>query len=128
MAGTDIMPEEQITQMPAGAWKTKWSAIAVDPVVGDVGLSTGHGLEEDAKAEAMRRCARHGAQDCKASSYFNQCSALAWPALVGGSAASAGAGSLEAAKALALSSCAANGGGKCSIVAEQCANPVFEKY
>lgn len=132
VAGCAPMPGSGVDRTadttPRGKWKTTWSAIAIDSMVGDVGMATGYYREGEARREAIRRCELHGAKKCKAETFFNQCSVLAWPTTPGGNAVSAGAGSLELAKANALSECASSGGGKCDIVGEQCAEPVFDRF
>lgn len=124
----DAEPPERFDARPTGEWKTTWSAIAIDSVVGDVGVASGKFTEADAKNEALMRCKKHGATECQAISYHNQCAVIAWPMNVGGKAVTAGAATIEQASKLALSECTSNGGGNCNIVSAECSEPVFERF
>lgn len=124
----DTGSQDRTDARPAGEWKTTWSAIAIDSIVGDVGVSSGKLTEADAKSEALVRCKKHGASGCQATTFHNQCAVIAWPKNVGGKAVTAGAETIELASKLALAECAENGGGSCNIVNAECSTPVFQRF
>lgn len=124
----DSGSQSRTNTRPIGEWKTTWSAIAIDSIVGDVGISSGKFTEADARSEALMRCKKHGATECQATTFHNQCAVIAWPQNVGGKAVMIGAGTIELASKLALSECAANGGGSCNIVNAECSRPVFKRF
>ena len=124
----DTRSQNKTDVRPSGEWKTTWSAIAIDSIVGDVGVSSGKFTEADAKSEALMRCKKHGATECQATTFHNQCAVIAWPQNVGGKAVTVGAETIELASELALSECASNGGANCNIVNAECSRPVFKKF
>ena len=124
----DTGPQDGAEVRPTGEWKTTWLAIAIDPIVGDVGVSSGMLTEVDARYEALTRCRKHGATQCRATAFHNQCAVIAWPQTSGAKTVTAGAATIELASKVALSECASNGGGNCNIVSAECSRPVFKKF
>lgn len=113
---------------PLGKWETTWGAIAVDPVVGDMGTVVGKRSEREAKREAARLCAKHGAKQCEVTSYHNQCGVVAWPSAVGASVTTQSGPTIEVASQLALSECNSRAGANCRIVYSDCTKPNFNKF
>ena len=113
---------------PLGKWETTWGAIAVDPVVGDMGTAVGKRSEREAKREAARLCAKHGAKQCEVTSYHNQCGVVAWPSVVGASVTTQSGPTIEAASQLALSECNSRARANCRIVYSDCTKPNFKKF
>lgn len=112
---------------PVGRWKKTWGAIAVDPIVGDMGTTAGKFSEREAKREAITLCEKHGAKKCEVMSYHNQCGVVAWPDVKGAKVIMQGGPSIEVAGQLALTDCKAKAGSACRIVHSECSEPVLLK-
>jgi hypothetical protein len=99
---------------------------------GDIGVATGERSENDAKREALTRCANWGAKNCKfALAYSNQCVVIVKPMLggeiVAGTPIVQSGPSIEAASRLATDACVKkNGAEECKVIYSNCTEPVLE--
>jgi hypothetical protein len=115
--------------VPTGKWTSKWGAILVDSIVGDIGATDNELSESAAKRIARERCEKHGAKNCEvALIYANQCGVIAWPSVVDAKVISRAGTTIEVASEIALSECASISGAICKIVYSQCSMPVFDKF
>jgi hypothetical protein len=111
-------------------WALTWGAIALDETTGSVGATVGKYSKNDAKGEAMARCAESGVGDCKLQfAYKNQCAVIAWAAengnAIGGAASVQSGPSIADASERALASCSSRRGGEeCVVVYSDCTKPV----
>ncbi|WP_246193223.1 DUF4189 domain-containing protein [Pseudoxanthomonas yeongjuensis] len=118
-------------ERPQGHWKLTWGAIAMD-YSGDVGVTVGKFSENDAKRDALARCATWGAKKCKIEiTYNNQCAVIVKPMRDGeisaGTAVVQGGPSIEAATRLAMSTCGEkNETEECKVIYSDCTKPVLE--
>lgn len=116
---------------PQGNWRLTWGAIAMDPG-GDIGVVVGERSENDAKREALKRCANWGAKDCKfALAYNNQCAVIVKPMLGGeiiaGTPIVQSGPSIDATSRLATDACMKkNKAEECKVIYSNCTEPVLE--
>lgn len=116
---------------PQGHWRLTWGAIAMD-YSGDIGVAVGERSENDAKREALARCANWGAKNCKFTlSYNNQCAVIVKPMqngeVVAGAPIVQSGPSIEAATRLATSACVKkNDSEECKVIYSNCTKPVLE--
>jgi uncharacterized protein DUF4189 len=121
--------EPQIRYVPTGKWTSKWGAIMVDSIVGDIGATDDELSEDAARRTALERCEKHGAKNCEVTLvYSNQCGVIAWPSVTNAKVVSQASKTIEAASQAALSECANISGAACRIVHSNCSMPVFEKF
>ncbi|KAB7775451.1 DUF4189 domain-containing protein [Xanthomonas sp. LMG 12459] len=122
---------------PSGKWIKTWGAIAIGTVdsVPYYGVPTGAMSESEAKIQALARCAKKGAQNCKvALVYQNQCAVIVEPQINGqpnpdGFIQFAGGPTKEKAVETASEGCERrNPGATCKVIYQACSEPVFEKY
>ena len=116
---------------PTGRWIKTWGAIAESRSTQDAGASTGLRSQLEAEQEALRKCSSTGAADCAVSlAYRNQC--VAWVIPTGktgrGMSAVGRGGTPEMALIMAHSQCRNDVSGKCSVLYENCTQPVFEAF
>jgi hypothetical protein len=113
-----------------GRWIKTWGAIAGAASTGDMGASVGQITKREAISEALERCGKYGAKDCKIDmTYRNQCVAYADPAPGSKGVVSISvAGSKEDAASRVLDYCAQNGGGQCKVLYSDCSEPIFESF
>lgn len=125
----NAQPSQAATTEPR--WQLTWGAIAIDLSTGDVGTSVGKPTRKKAEREALARCAKHGASECKKLlfAYENQCAVVAWPDVPGQgtNVITQGGPSIEIASGLALRSCEGDSGtGRgCRIIYSECTEPVL---
>ena len=116
---------------PQGHWKLTWGAIAMDHS-GDIGVTVGKFSENDAKRDALVRCATWGAKNCKVElAYYHQCAVIVKPLRDGeisaGTVVVQGGPSIETATQLAITACRIkNGTEECKVIYSDCSKPVLE--
>lgn len=121
--------DPQIRYVPTGKWISKWVAVAVDSIVGDIGAAAGSLSKREARRLALQRCRIHGAKKCEVlASYSNQCIALAWPTVLGVKVITGAGVAREAATASAISDCQTAAGAPCKIGYSDCSVQVFESF
>ncbi|WP_317850499.1 DUF4189 domain-containing protein [Stenotrophomonas indicatrix] len=116
---------------PTGKWHSTWGSIAFSSSTSAAGVATGRYSQEDAEAEAKRKCGSEGAADCKLLlTYTNHCAVWVVPSTFGSGSRSgvAGGETLRLAKKSAEQQCVDSKGGKCSVFYSDCTKPEFEKY
>jgi uncharacterized protein DUF4189 len=116
---------------PQGHWRPTWGAIAMDQS-GDVGVTVGKLSEDDARREALARCANWGAKNCKVElAYYHQCAVIVKPMreseIVAGMAVVQGGPSIEETTQFATSTCMTkNGTNECKVIYADCTKPILE--
>jgi hypothetical protein len=122
---------------PSGKWTKTWGAIAMGSIGSTpyYGVPTGAMSESEAKQQALARCAKRGAQNCKvAITYKNQCVAISEPQVNGkpnpeGLIAFFRGPYKEMASDEAMSRCQRNNPGvQCKTIYQECSEPIFERY
>lgn len=116
---------------PQGHWRLTWGAIAMDQS-GDVGVTVGKFSENDARHEALARCATWGAKNCKVElAYHHQCAVIVKPMrggeIVAGMAVVQGGESIDETSKFATSTCMTkNKTAECKVIYADCAKPILE--
>ncbi|WP_405052881.1 DUF4189 domain-containing protein [Stenotrophomonas maltophilia] len=97
---------------------------------GDLEASVGQRTKREAISDALERCGKYGAKDCKIdTSNKNQCVAYADTAPGSkGIVSISVAGSEEDTASRVLDYCARNGGGQCKVLYSDFSEPVFESF
>jgi len=122
---------------PAGEWLRTWGAIAVGVIdsIPRYGVPVGLPSEDAAKKEAMLRCERSGAQNCRiATTFRNQCASIGEPQINGaispdGLIQFSREPSKQEAITKALKSCQEkNPGAECKVIYTACSEQVFRRY
>ncbi|KAB7761920.1 MULTISPECIES: DUF4189 domain-containing protein [Xanthomonas] len=122
---------------PSGKWIKTWGAIAIGTVdsVPYYGVPTGAMSESEAKSQALARCAKKGAQNCKVVLvYKNQCAAIVEPQINGrpnpdGFIQFSNGPTKEKVVGTASEGCERkNPGAACKVIYQACSEPVFERY
>lgn len=114
---------------PTSRWGTRWGAIVASAATSDAGAATGRLTKSDALSEAMAKCRRNGATDCKVmAEYSNQC--VAWVVPDGGDATALGGlgegATPELAMKKAQSYCENRAGNGCKVAYSACSLPEIE--
>jgi len=120
---------------PTGEWLKTWGAVAVGVIdsVPRYGVPVGLPSEDAAKKEAMLRCERSGAQNCRiATTFRNQCTSIAEPQIDGaisGVIQFSRQPSKQQAVAEALRGCEEeNPGAQCEVIYTICSEQAFRRY
>jgi hypothetical protein len=122
---------------PTGKWIKTWGAIALGTVDATpyYGVPTGLGSESEAKQQALARCAKFGAKNCRVVlAYENQCAAIGEPQTDGkpspdGFTQFVGQPSKEKAAGDAMDRCQQrNPGMQCKVIYNACSEPVFQRF
>ena len=122
---------------PTGKWNKTWGAIALGTVDATpyYGVPSGIGSESEAKQQALARCAKLGAQNCRVVLvYENQCAAIAEPQTneepnPDGFTQFVGQPTKEKAADDAMDRCQRrNPDMQCKVIYNACSEPVFERY
>jgi hypothetical protein len=125
-------PTQVQSVVPQTRLIAQFGAIAFGAAQGNLGFSTGRGLESGADSDAVKQCASTGGGDCKVVFRFrNSCAAVAWP-YSDSRSVEVGFGANKdpaVAKIVAMQKCKSQGlDVDCEVVWEGCSYPRETEY